>query len=86
MRRWKILVWNDRPKVTHDIEYACLGCFNESLMPINIEDLPIAQVDKGIVFDSFPTSNAMPDAMECPHCRKQIERAIKEKVEEGDVR
>ena len=69
MRRWKIIKWNDRPKVTREAKFTCVDCMNEST--IEVEGLPIAQVGSTIIFDIG--KHSMPDVIECPHCRRRKE-------------
>lgn len=75
MRRWRILAWADRPERTRDVEFNCTRCEMDSKLPVNAADLIIAQMHDGLVADSMPSRNMMPDVIQCPHCRRRMERA-----------
>ena len=70
MRKWKVI---DRGKVpdgrTSNYEFTCMGCMNESMLPIT--GLPLAQCDSGVVFDIG--GHSMPQSIKCPHCRRSYE-------------
>ena len=74
VRSWKVLSWPEEPASTKRLAYMCLGCLEESWLPVNAADLVIAQLHQGLVTDSAPSSNLMPDSVECPHCRRKLER------------
>ena len=71
-----MLAWCDRPESVKTLEYTCLGCGGDALLPINAADIAIAQAGQGIVCDHAPSPNLMPDEIECPHCRRRYERDL----------
>jgi len=75
MRRWRILGWADRPQTTREVEFYCTRCKKDSKLLVNAADLIIAQIDDGVVADHKPSSNMLPDCIQCPHCRRKLEKA-----------
>ena len=69
MRTWKILHWKDRPEHTTTVAFNCPSCGMES--NIEVGGKPMAQIGAGIIFDLG--GHSMPDAIECPHCRRRKE-------------
>lgn len=69
MRRWRILQWASRPETTADVEFTCLRCGRDALLAVH--GVALAQCDTGLVFDIG--GHAMPEQIECPYCRKQLE-------------
>jgi DNA-directed RNA polymerase subunit RPC12/RpoP len=69
MRNWKILKWADRPEITTTIEYHCTRCGKDANLAV--AGIAMAQIGEGVFFDTAHYS--MPDAIECPNCRKRLE-------------
>jgi hypothetical protein len=69
LKRWRILDWGKVPQDGRCVLFTCLGCGNESQLPVL--GTPMAQTGMGIVFDLGP--HAMPNAIECRHCRRRYE-------------
>lgn len=69
MRNWKILKWPNRPERTTSIEYHCTKCGKDANLAV--VGIAMAQIDRGVIFDTPLFS--MPEAIECPYCRKQYE-------------
>jgi DNA-directed RNA polymerase subunit RPC12/RpoP len=61
--------------MTVPVEYTCTRCEGEFLMPVGVGNVVLAQIADGFVFDHHPDPDAMPEAMQCPGCRRKIERA-----------
>ena len=73
MRRWRIIEWPERPSVTKDIEFTCAeGCWEEALLPVNIDCVLEAQVGLGVVWDPHAERPNLPSVIECPHCRRRF--------------
>ena len=73
MRHWKIRQWANRPAAIREIEFMCLHCEKASLLSTNAHDLIIAQLDAGVICDVGKSPNTLPDIIQCPHCRRELE-------------
>ena len=75
MRRWRVLAWSDKPEHVQEIVFHCVDCDGDARLPTNASDLVIAQLGHGVITDLSPSSNVIPDQIECPHCRRRFGRA-----------
>ena len=66
---WKILKRGDVPQFARSIEFMCVKCGHEALLPV--VGLALAQVNMTLVFDRG--RYAMPLLIECRHCRRRFE-------------
>lgn len=73
MRSWKVIDSGTVPPNARKIEYTCMGCMREALLPV--VGTVLAQLDAGLVFDTDTDKRAIPKQIQCPHCRKRMEAA-----------
>jgi hypothetical protein len=67
---WVIIDRGQIPNDAQEIEYTCVACGHDALLPV--VGIAIAQTQSGIVFDC---GGEMPPIIECPHCHRKLEAA-----------
>jgi len=70
VKTWKILDRGDVPLDAATVDFACVHCGREAVLPV--VGRPLAQVESGVVFDN-DRRGIMPRLIQCRKCGKVLE-------------
>ena len=69
-KKWKIIKRGSKPPdVTHDLLFTCMGCMEESWLPVC--GLAMCQTKDSLLFDLTP-EKWLPESIRCPHCYRTL--------------